>query len=409
MNRRANLYFSIVLVISLLASFSFTQDAFNLRTITAGVCITPENYLEVLGETKAFLARARDLFEKEGFTLEGVRVATNPFPFYTKGLSVKETLEFINQISEFTRKNNMGLSIGPGLIDDTYDRETIDKICAVLPNTSANLSIVIASQRHGIHYKAVRAAAETIKRLSEIETMANFSFAATANIPSETPFFPGAFHNKKANSFSVGTESAKLVMKVFAEAMDFSEAKKKLFEQFEREFKLIEKVGLIIQEETDWQYEGVDTSPAPMRDISIGKAIESLIKAPFGSPGTITACSVITGVIQGIDVKRAGYSGLMLPVMEDTILAQRAAEGRYGLDELLSYSAVCGTGLDVIPLPGDITIEKLEKILLDVASISLKLDKPLSARLIPVKGRSAGETATLESRFLVPTKIFKVK
>ncbi|MGD8536013.1 MAG: hypothetical protein PVF66_09215, partial [Candidatus Aminicenantes bacterium] len=90
MNRRVNLCFSIVLVISLLASFSFTQDAFNLRTITAGVCITPENYLEVLGETKAFLARARDLFEKEGFTLEGVRVATNPFPFYTKGLSVKE-------------------------------------------------------------------------------------------------------------------------------------------------------------------------------------------------------------------------------------------------------------------------------------------------------------------------------
>ncbi len=99
----------------------------------------------------------------------------------------------------------------------------------------------------------------------------------------------------------------------------------------------------------------------------------------------------------------------MLPVMEDEVLAQRAAEGWYGFDELLSYSAVCGTGLDVIPLPGDISVEKLEKILLDVASISLKLDKPLSARLIPIEGRKAGENAVLESRFLVPTRIFRVK
>jgi len=409
MNRKINLCSLIILIISVFAHSAFSQDAFNLRTITAGINITQENYLEVLEKTKAFLERGKDILEKEGFMLQGVRVATNPFPFYTKNLSVEETLELIKQISDFTRKNSMGLSIGPGLIDNTYDREIIDKICAILPNTSANLSIVIASKKHGIHYKAVRAAAETIKRLSEIETMANFSFAATANIPSETPFFPGAFHNKKNNSFSIGTESAQLVMKVFAEAAGFSEGKSKLFDRFEKEYKLIEKTGLIIQEETGWQYEGVDTSPAPMRDISIGKAIESLIKAPFGSPGTITACSVITSVIQEIDVKRAGYSGLMLPVMEDTVLAQRAAEGRYGLDELLSYSAVCGTGLDVIPLPGDITVEKLEKILLDVASISLKLDKPLSARLIPIKGKKAGETATLESRFLVPTKIFKVK
>ncbi len=398
-----------VLFVLLIINSVFSQDAFNLRTITAGITITPENYLEVLEEARDFLAEARDIFEKEGFTLQGVRIATNPFPSYTQSLSVKETLEFIKRISDFTSTNSIGLSIGPGIVDNSYDRKIVDEICEIIPNASANLSIVIASKKHGIHYKAVRAAAETIKRLSEIETMTNFSFAATANIPSETPFFPGAFHDKKDNSFSIGTESAKLVMKVFAEAKDVSGARMELFESFEEEYRLIEKICLKIQQETGWRYEGVDTSPAPMRDISIGKAIESLIKAPFGSSGTITACSVITDVIQGIDVKRAGYSGLMLPVMEDVVLAQRAEEGRYGLDELLSYSAVCGTGLDVIPLPGDITVEKLESILLDVASISLKLDKPLSARLIPVKGKKAGDRIVLESRFLVPTKIFEVK
>jgi uncharacterized protein (UPF0210 family) len=399
----------ILLAVLFLLNSAFPQDAFDLRAITAGINITQENYLEVLEKTKNFLEKGRKILEKEGFTLQGTRISTNPFPLYTKSLSAEESLAFIKKINEFTGQHRIALSIGAGIIDDTYDQKIIQKICKILPGASANSSIIIASKKHGIHYKAVRAAAETIKRLSELKTMANFSFAATANVPSEIPFFPGAYHNRSHNSFSIATESAKLVMDTFGQINNIAEAERDLFERFEREYKLIEKAGYKIQKETGWTFEGVDTSPAPNRDISIGKAIEDLIKAPFGSPGTITACSIITNVIHGIDVRRTGYSGLMLPVMEDSVLAQRAAEGTYGLDELLSYSAVCGTGLDVIPLPGDISVEKLERILLDVASISLKLDKPLSARLIPIKGKKAGDDAVLESRFLVPTKIFKVK
>lgn len=404
-----NVYILIILIVLFLVNSAFSQGAFNLRSITAGINIAQENYFEVLEQTKAFLKRGRDILEKEGFTLQGVRIATNPFPFYTKGLSAEESLAFIKKISDAVHQQRIALAIGPGIFDDTYDKEIIEKICAILPNTFASSSIVIASKQYGIHYNAVKAAAETIKKLSELQTVANFFFAATANIPSETPFFPGAYHNRSYNSFSIGTESAKLVMKVFGEVSDISEAEKRLFEGFEREYKLIEKAGFKIQSETGWIFEGVDTSPAPMKDISVGKAMESLIKVPFGSPGTMTACSIITNVIRGIDVKRAGYSGLMLPVMEDEVLAQRAAEGWYGLDELLSYSAVCGTGLDVIPLPGDISVAKLEKILLDIASISLKLDKPLSARLIPVKGKKAGDDAVIAPQLLVPTKVFKIK
>lgn len=409
MNKYSKACILVILISLILMDNALAQDAFKIRSITAGININQEDYRQVLEKTKSFLEKGRDILEGKGFTLEGIRLATNPFCFYTEGFSVKETLDFIKKISGFTQENRITLSIGAGIIDDSYDQEIIEKICAVLTNTSANTSIVIASKKHGIHYDAVRAAAETIKRLSELKTMANFSFAATANVPSEIPFFPGAYHNRSYDSFSIGTESAKLVMKVFSQVSNISEAEEELFKSFEREYKLIEKAGLRIQAETGWIFEGVDTSPAPLRDISIGRAIESLIKAPFGSPGTLTACSIITDVIQGIDVKRAGYSGLMLPVMEDEVLAQRGAEGLYGLDELLSYSAVCGTGLDVIPLPGDVSVEKLEKILLDVASISLKLDKPLSARLIPIKGKKAGDEVVLESRFLVPTKIFRVK
>lgn len=89
----------------------------------------------------------------------------------------------------------------------------------------------------------------------------------------------------------------------------------------------------MIQQETGWRFEGVDTSPAPLKEVSIGQAVEDLIGAPFGSSGTLAACALITDVIKNVSVPKAGYCGLMLPVMEDSVLAARAAEGRFGLEK----------------------------------------------------------------------------
>ena len=117
---------------------------------------------------------------------------------------------------------------------------------------------------------------------------------------------------------------------------------------------------------------------------------------------------MITRVLKSLSVKTCGYSGLMLPVCEDVGLAERANEQTYGLTNLLLYSAVCGCGLDTVPLPGDVTVEKLELILLDLASLAIKLDKPLAARLLPVPGKKAGEMTSFHSPYLVDANIFSV-
>jgi hypothetical protein len=71
----------------------------------------------------------------------------------------------------------------------------------------------------------------------------------------------------------------------------------------------------------------------------------------------------------------------------------------------LSYSSVCGTGLDTVPLPGDISVEQLSLIIGDMASLAVKWNKPLSARLFPVAGKSAGDKTELDSQFLVNATI----
>jgi uncharacterized protein (UPF0210 family) len=114
---------------------------------------------------------------------------------------------------------------------------------------------------------------------------------------------------------------------------------------------------------------------------------------------------LITSALRDIAVKKVGYSGVMMPVLEDTRLAQVWGEGALSMDQLLAYSAVSGTGLDTIPLPGDVSAAQLERIIGDVASLSVKLQKPLSARLMPVPGAKPGDQTTFDDPNLVNTVI----
>jgi uncharacterized protein (UPF0210 family) len=61
--------------------------------------------------------------------------------------------------------------------------------------------------------------------------------------------------------------------------------------------------------------------------------------------------------------------------------------------------------MDTIPLPGDITEDALARILGDVAALAVRLKKPLTARLMPIKGKSAGEMTTFEDPYLVNVKL----
>ncbi|MGC1936197.1 MAG: DUF711 family protein, partial [Candidatus Acidiferrales bacterium] len=143
--------------------------------------------------------------------------------------------------------------------------------------------------------------------------------------------------------------------------------------------------------------------------ISIGAAIENFTGEPMGSSGTLAAVAIITRALKNIPVTRTGYSGLMLPVLEDSVIARRWSEGRLSLDSLLLFSSVCGTGLDVIPMPGDTTEARIEPILKDVASLAYKWHKPLSARLLPVAGKKAGEQTEFQDPLMVNATIQAVR
>jgi uncharacterized protein (UPF0210 family) len=99
----------------------------------------------------------------------------------------------------------------------------------------------------------------------------------------------------------------------------------------------------------------------------------------------------------------------MMPVLEDTVLARRVADGLLSVNDLLLCSTICGTGLDTVPLPGDVSTSELGGILLDVATLATALRKPLTARLFPVPGKRAGDATNFDFGFFVPSRVMAVK
>ena len=56
----------------------------------------------------------------------------------------------------------------------------------------------------------------------------------------------------------------------------------------------------------------------------------------------------------------------------------------------------------------DITIEAIAALLIDMATLAIKLDKALSTRLFPILNKKTGEMTTFNSPYLVDCKIFTV-
>jgi uncharacterized protein len=378
-----------------------------IRAVTAFVHLDRAHYQEQIQETLVFLRGAQKQFEQAGYDVETIRITTQPFPEYTRDLSPGDTIAFFREYNALAVKEGFDASIGPAMQSDSDDPREAELLAKIIAATSTLEGSVIIADEDKIHWKSLRAAAAVIQYLSTQtpHSQGNFNFAATALVPSGTPFYPASYYSGVGNQFAIGLQSANIVADVFRQYHDPDSAEQALKEALSAEAKSIEAIGRSLASDTGWIYGGLDLSPAPLKDVSIGGAIENFTGAPFGSSGTMTAVAVITRAIRAVPEPKVGYSGLMLPVLEDSVLSKRWTEGAINMDSLLAYSSVCGTGLDVIPLPGDISQDQLVRILSDVASLAVKWRKPLSARLLPVAGKKPGEFTEFDDPFLVNAKI----
>ncbi len=382
---------------------------FRIRTITAGAKLANAGDMNTLHKAADFLQQSRLQFEAMEYEVQTLRIATQALAAYLPDWQRSASLDALKELDAFAEQHNVMFNIGPVNNEGQNSDEFVSWLTQLLADTGRlSCSLVVASAGTGIDHQSIALAAEIMAAISTSSTggEGNFRFAATAYCPPATPFFPAAYFNDDA--FSIGLESADLLQQTFAGADNMSDAVGQLKINMEAALEPIERQAEKIAITAARAYSGIDTSPAPNLDVSIARAIETLSGVPFGSMSTLAACAAITNVLKSLQIKSCGYSGLMLPVLEDTVLAERAREGRYGVADLLLFSSVCGTGLDVVPLPGDISVRQLSALVGDVAALSNKYHKPLSARLFPVPGKKAGELVKFDNPYLTDAVVMGI-
>lgn len=368
-----------------------------------------DDHLEILD---SFSRLFQDAITGQVMPVLSKRLATTPFPIFLAGLGETGRVARVTALSKQAREMGWDyLSIGPALPDHPWSYPAIPGFLGIAEDLFC--SAVVADKTR-FYPSAVRASAQVIKDATFLrdDGFANLRFAALANVPAGTPFFPAAYHKPGGRpAISLAIECADVALSAFDSATDVDSARRHLLDKLEEAARQITAVFKSLPESSEIDFLGFDFSPAPFPEdwCSLGGAIEKIGLEHIGGFGSLGAVAIIADTLDRGNWQRAGFNGMMLPVLEDSVLARRGQEGSLSIKDLLLYSTICGTGLDTIPLAGDTTLEQLEAVIMDIAVLAVRLDKPLTARLMPIPGKKAGDRTTFDFEYFANSRIMPIE
>ena len=384
----------------------------NIRSVTCFANIAgPEERASTIRNAGNLARDTQSALEAAGFPVQTSRLATQPLsrlPADPRQLAPKLWRQCAAAGFEY-------LSLGPVLADaPDADLSRLDLIPDLIRATgSVFAGVLVARRGRGLHLEAIRRTARIVRDIAHTTSLGfgNLQLAMLANVGPHAPFFPAAYHDGGPPALAIATEAADLAVGAFSRAGSLDAARARLVAAVEEAAGRIAALVRPLAERHGFRFAGIDFSLAPFPEEarSIAAAVERLGVDRFGAPGTLTVASLLTDCLSQANFPRCGFNGLMLPVLEDAILAARSREGVFTINDLLLYSAVCGTGLDTLPLPGDVDEEELAGILLDVAALALRLDKPLTARLMPIPGAGAGDLTSFDFAYFANGRVLDLK
>jgi hypothetical protein len=376
-----------------------------IRSITCFCSPLSQEFLNSLD----LLARLANAFRtrciSSGWEVQTARLATTPIWQFTEGKNEVARIKEMEKVSKAAGFDY--LSIGPARLSDLQTYERIPEILGA--TDSVFCSAFLTHPHTGVNRNAVRACARVIHSSAQVspDGFANLRFCAMSHVRPFTPFFPAAYSYGPEPAFAVAVECADTAVSAFAGAADIQEGRARLLESLNGAGAELSADAISISREFGVAFKGIDFSLAPFPEdwCSIGKALESMGVAQIGYMGSLSSAAILADALERGTWPRTGFNGLMLPVLEDSVLAERSASGHFSIKDLLMISAVCGTGLDTVPLPGDTSGEKIEALLLDIASLSQRLGKPLTARLMPVPGLKSGDLTRFDFNFFRNSRV----
>jgi uncharacterized protein (UPF0210 family) len=266
-----------------------------------------------------------------------------------------------------------------------------------------------------IYHDALSEVAQAVLDISRLSTNGfdNFRVGAGCNLNANTPFFPFSYH-AGADGFSLAVEIIETVLQSL-EALPCGaglevqrESVTRALEEIVRD---VDAIGRDVEARTGFAYKGLDISLAPFPDKrrSIAVLFNHLGLEMPGHAGTVAVTSFFTNILKTVirttGVRAAGFNGVMFAPLEDVGLAAAGNSRLLSIDKLLQWSTVCGCGIDMVPVAGNVMREELAALMLDTAAVSSVLKKPLGVRVLPIPGAEVNEMTNFNHDFLVNTRV----
>lgn len=389
-----------------------------IRAITIGVSSPKGTSQNLETSLKLFINERDQLLKKERVQLRTSRITLSPLNLThpLNSASIQSTASWLTKISDI-----LGIRwfcIPFNFVEQDFEQTMINPIANLIkkfPNSFVNL--IIADDKT-INVNSVNSSAQLIKNLS-INTnngFDNFRVGVSSNCNPYTPFFPFSFHQGQ-NGFSLALEVLDLFHKILLDEKNIqtNKVRLKFIDALSSELFFMQEFGNKLEERTGLKFYGIDSSLAPFPDgsDSVALLMECLGLDSLGSSGTLFFTSFMTNIINSAfeksQAQKVGFNGVMYSVLEDDYLALAVKNKKLSIDSLLLYSTVCGCGIDMVPVPGNIFIEEISSLILDTAALSITLKKPLGTRILPIPGKNANELTDFNYDFLVDTRVMEIK
>jgi len=401
------------------------KDLCKIRTITSFLTLSKDKstWEEKIKEASLFGGDLSKEFTSNGYAVQSIRIVTNAFGEYLDTSSLETAIQDIQMLSDLLQSDSMPdirirFAIGEAKTSNEIQMlptliQKFGDLCNVCVNVGVDeLGVPDASK--------TLECAKVVKEIGEITPNGegNFNFTINYNCKPLIPYFPASYHNSSDDDcFALGLESPDLLVEALKSLTEESNHNTKWQNSYEimsssLQYHINDILKIVNNFNHDFKrkFAGIDTSAAPSKNCSSMVDVYKLLGVPyFGASGTIEASALLTKVFKsqkGCDL--IGFSGLMLAVVEDEGLAQATKNNEFEIRSLLTYSSVCGIGLDTVPIEGNTSVEKIADICRDTGTMAFRLNKPLTVRLFPVPDLKVGDITNFQSDDLCNSAVLLV-
>ena len=412
------------------------QENLDVRTITMGISLldcTDTNlktccnkiYNKITTCAKDLVTTGEEISREIGIPIVHKRISVTPAALI--GASCCHTTDDYVQIAQTL--NRAAAAVGVNFLGGFSalvskgmtpgDELLIRSIPEALASTDLVCSSVnVGSTKNGINMNAVRLMGDIIKATAEATRdkacIGPAKLVVFCNAPDDNPFMAGAFHgvSEADTIINVGV-SGPGVVKYALEEMDRNVRDSEKGNNKEASFEVlcetikktafkITRVGQFVAREASRRlgvpFGIIDLSLAPTP--AVGDSVADILKCcgveQPGAPGTTAALALLNDQVKKGGIMASSYvgglSGAFIPVSEDQGMIDAVSAGALTLEKLEAMTCVCSVGLDMIAIPGDTPATTIAGLIADEAAIGMINQKTTAVRIIPVIGKSVGES-----------------